>query len=172
MATGKLLGDFKVAEPKASIRHLSVSEEGIVAFAMQLQRSATTHDNIVPLGGIHAPNKAIKLLEKPEAIIHQMKDYMGSVAVNQRTRTAGFTSPRGNIVAFWDIDTGEFKGTHSLRDVCGIAVTHQQKDFVISNSFGQLRQLDAVTLKENKAQRKVQTTLRWDNHLLMAEMSI
>jgi len=172
VATGKLLGAFKVDEPKASIRHLSVSEEGIVAFAMQVQRSATAHDNIVPLGGIHAPNKAIKLLEKPEAIIYQMKDYMGSVALNSKTRIAGFTSPRGNIVAFWNIDTGEFKGYHSLRDVCGIAVNNQQKGFVISNSFGQLRQLDSLSLEENKAQRITQNSLRWDNHLTMAEMLI
>ncbi|MCK5896862.1 MAG: DUF1513 domain-containing protein [Cocleimonas sp.] len=170
IASGKLLDTFKVAESKASIRHLAVSEEGTVAFAMQLQRSATPHDKTVPLGGIHAQNQALKLLEKPEHLIRQMKDYMGSVAINEHTRTAGFTSPRGNIVVFWDIDTGQFKGYHTLRDVCGIAVVNQQKDFVISNSFGQLRHLDALTLKENKEQRITFEGLRWDNHLMIADV--
>ncbi|MCK5897157.1 MAG: DUF1513 domain-containing protein [Cocleimonas sp.] len=172
LESGKLLGAFKVAETKASIRHLDVASDGTVAFAMQLQRSATEHDDIVPLGGIHAKNKAIKLLEKPENLIHKMKDYMGSVAINQQTRTAGFTSPRGNVVAFWDIDTQQFKGYHELRDVCGIALANNKKDFVISNSFGQLRYLNGSTLKEDKTQRIMQGNLRWDNHLIMAEVRV
>ena len=172
LESGKLLGSFKVSEEKASIRHLDVAEDGTVAFAMQLQRSATQHNDIIPLGGIHAKNKPITLLEKPENLIHKMKDYMGSVVINSQTRTAGFTSPRGNVVAFWDIDTQEFKGYHTLRDVCGIALANNKTDFVISNSFGQLRTLNGSTLKEDKTRRVTQHNLRWDNHLIMADVLV
>lgn len=168
---GQLLDSFKVAETKASIRHLDVSDDGTVAFAMQLQREVAQHDHIIPLGGIHSPEKAIVLLDKPKNLIHQMNDYMGSVAINHKSRIAGFTSPRGNIVAFWDIDHQQLKGYHALKDVCGIAVTDDQQHFVISNSFGQLRQLDAITLKENIEKRISLDHLRWDNHLLLANIT-
>ena len=170
--SGKLIDDFKVAEPKASIRHLDVADDGTVAFAMQVQRDATQHDEIVPLGGIHAVGKPIELLEKPENLIHKMNDYMGSVVINQKTRTAGFTSPRGNVVAFWDIDTQQPKGYYLLADVSGITVANNQKYFVITNSFGQMRFIDATTLKENKAKRITHENLRWDNHLILADVPV
>ncbi len=170
LENGTLLDDFKVAEPKASIRHLDVIDDGTVVFAMQLQREATPHNKIIPLGGVHHPTKKIQLFEKPDNLVHAMNDYMGSIAINSKTRTAGFTSPRGNIVAFWDIDSLKLKGYHELSDVCGIAVTNQQNDFVISNSFGQLRYLNASSLKEDKTQRVINDDIRWDNHLMMAQI--
>ncbi len=170
ITNGQRLDAFKVTESKASIRHLAVSEDSAVVFAMQVQRKATKHDHIIPLGGVHTADKPIQLLDKPENLIQQMDDYMGSVAINHQQRIAGFTSPRGNIVCFWDIDNQRFKGYHTLNDVCGIAVTDDQQHFVISNSFGQLRQLDAATLKENKEKRKTFEGLRWDNHLLIAKI--
>lgn len=166
--TGQKLDAFRVPEPKASIRHLDVATDGTVALAMQVQRSAAGHENTVPLGAIHKPGKPIQLLGRPENLIYQMKDYMGSVAINNKTRIAGFTSPRGNLAAFWNIDDGRFIAYHQLQDACGLAVTVDQRHFVISSSFGQLRQLDATTLKENKAGRIQSSGIHWDNHLLVA----
>jgi len=51
-----------VPESKSSIRHLDIASDGTVAIAMQIQRSAMTHDNPIPLGAIHKPNEDIKLL--------------------------------------------------------------------------------------------------------------
>lgn len=166
--TGQKLGEFKVPEPKASIRHLDVAADGTVAMAMQVQRAVTGHDNTVPLGAIHKPGESISLLDKPDNLIYQMKDYMGSVAINEKLRTAGFTSPRGSIVAFWNIDDGRLLGYHQLNDVCGITVTDDQQFFLISNSFGQLRFLEASTLEESKSLRIVLDGMNWDNHLMLA----
>lgn len=166
--TGKKLDNFRIPETKASIRHLDDTRDGTVVFAMQMQRKAATHNNTVPLGALHKPGKAIQLLEQPETLIDQMNDYAGSVAISASMRTAGFTSPRGNIAAFWNIDSGELQGYHSLQDVCGIAVMEDQQSFILSNSFGQTRQLDAATLKENLANRTQRTDTHWDNHLLIA----
>ena len=167
---GQKLDDFRVAENKASIRHLDVAADGTVAFAMQMQRKVADHEHTVALGGIHKPGQAIQLLEQPEVLIDQMKDYMGSVAINDRTRTAGFTSPRGDVAAFWNIDSGELQGHHALHDVCGIATTSDQRYFILTNSFGQIRQLDAMTLKENPTARSQLAETYWDNHLLVASL--
>ncbi|MFW2372325.1 MAG: DUF1513 domain-containing protein, partial [Gammaproteobacteria bacterium] len=110
------------------------------------------------------------LLNKPAAIIQAMNDYMGSVAINQQTRIAGFTSPKGNLVAFWNIDNGEFAGYHQLNDVCGLTVSSDQSHFIISNSFGELRQLDAFTLKENKPFRQRLANSYWDNHMITVSL--
>lgn len=166
--TGKKLGEFKVLEPKSSIRHLDVAADGTVAIAIQMQRSASSHENTVPLGAVHKPGESIRLLGEPDNLIYQMNDYMGSVAINEKFRTAGFTSPRGSLAAFWNIDDGRFLGYHQLNDVCGITVTDDQQYFVISNSFGQLRFLEASTLEENKSLRVVSDEINWDNHLMLA----
>lgn len=168
--SGKKLDDFRLHETKASIRHLDVAADGSVVFAMQVQRSAVGHGRTLPLAGIHKPGRALRLLDEPAVIIDKMNDYMGSVAINNLSRIAGFTSPRGNIVTFWHIDSGEFIGYHSLRDVCGIAVSVDQRNFIVSNSFGQLRQLDAKTLTEDKGRRQQIPGMRLDNHLLLVDV--
>lgn len=167
---GKLLGAFKVSDSKASIRHLDVSSDGTVAFGLQYQREAVEHTNMIPLAGIHAPNKVLQLLDKPEPLIQRMNDYVGSVSISHKHQVAGFTSPRGGVVAFWDTNNHSFKTYHALADVCGITLNADESHFIISNSFGQLRWLNAATLVENKTKRMKLDGVRWDNHLFIANI--
>lgn len=164
--SGEKVDEVRVSESKASIRHLDVMANGTVVFAMQMQRAASGHHKTVALAGAHRRGEAVRLLQKPEALIYQMKDYAGSVIVSNQTRIGGWTSPKGNLAAFWRIDSGQFIGYHSLNDVCGISLTADQKFFVLSSSIGQLRFLDALTLKENRAMRIVSNNTHWDNHLI------
>jgi len=53
LASGKLIEQRRVAEPKSSIRHLDVSTDGTVALGIQVQREALEHDEVVPLAGAH-----------------------------------------------------------------------------------------------------------------------
>lgn len=170
IADGSKQDDFRVAEPKASIRHLDVADDGTVAFAIQLQRQATAHDNIIALGGVHKKGATLELFQQPAAVIAQLNDYMGSVAINGRSRLAGFTSPRGNLAAFWHLDTQEFVGYHALRDVCGIASSTDKNAFILSNSLGEMRVLDAISLKEQREQR-IENAAAWDNHLSAIKIS-
>lgn len=165
--TGALLERRHVAEPKASIRHLDVAADGTVAIAMQMQRAAAGHQHLVALGALHRRGEPIKALAKPEAVITQLNDYMGSVAINNASRIAGFTSPRGNLAVFWHLDSGEFAGYHALRDVCGLGVSRDQRHFVLSSSIGQVRLLEARTLKEDTTRRLLTPDVKWDNHLLV-----
>ncbi len=168
--TGALVDEVQVAESKASIRHLDVAADGTVAFGMQVQRKAAGHNKVVSLAGFHERGAAVQLCEHPDTIIDIMRDYVGSVAVNSRSRIAGFSSPRGNIVAFWNMDTLQFAGYHSLYDVCGLAVTEDQRHFVLSNSAGQIRFLNADNLQEVKEQRLTVPGMHWDNHLIVASV--
>ncbi len=165
--TGTLLDAQIVEEPKSSIRHLDVAEDGTVAFAIQVQRAATGHNDRVPLAGVHKPGRALYLFTEPGVLIDRLRDYTGSVAICNHSRLAGYTSPRGSLAVFWSIDDGALAGYHALRDVCGIAATPGRAGFVISNSFGEMRELDGHTLKERREQRSKNAGYRWDNHLLI-----
>ena len=166
--TGQLLNNFRVEEKKASIRHLDIHPDGTVALAMQVQREACNHNNVVPLAAIHIPQAAtLTPLQQPQTLITQMQDYIGSVAIHPDLRIAGFTSPRGNLTAFWSIDDGRFMGYHRLHDACGIAISNDQKHFVLSSSSGQIRFITANNLTEVKNKRQHYPGTQWDNHLLI-----
>ncbi|MEM0953940.1 MAG: DUF1513 domain-containing protein [Pseudomonadota bacterium] len=164
-ANGGLEDAFELAEPKASLRHLAVAADGSVAFAIQMQRDAAGHTNTVPLAGVHRLGSPPQLFDDPPTLIDQLKDYVGSVAICDQSRTAGFTSPRGSLAAFWNIDTGMLVGAHALRDVCGIASTPGRAGFLLSSSLGEIRELDSFCLQEYRAKRVKLPGQRWDNHL-------
>lgn len=164
--TGELLAQHKVQEPKASLRHIDVASDGSVAVAMQVQRSVMHTQALVPLAATLKPGGELTLLPEPEQVISRLQDYMGSVAIHNASRTAGFTSPKGDLAVFWNIDSGEFKGYHAFHDVCGVSVSQDQNFFVLSNSAGHVRQLSAATLKEDVGRRVHFAHRRWDNHML------
>ena len=169
--TGNIILQLHVPESKASIRHIAVADDGLVAIAMQVQRQACDHNRTVALGALHHPNtEYLQLLEQPDTLIAQMQDYAGSVALHPSRNIAGLTSPRGNLAAFWSTENGQLMGYHSLHDVCGIAVSQDQQHFVLSNSTGQMRFLHADTLQEDRAQRIVLPDTQWDNHLLITQI--
>ncbi|MFP4251782.1 MAG: DUF1513 domain-containing protein [Guyparkeria sp.] len=165
-ATGRIEEQVRLEEPKASIRHLDVAEDGTVAVATQLQRQAMDHDRLVPLGALHRRGEAFRPLDRPPEVLTAMNDYMGSVAISRVSRLAGFTSPRGDLAAFWHVDSGEFAGHHRLRDVCGIATSADHARFILSNSFGDMHELDARTLAEDRDARRHFENAHWDNHLI------
>lgn len=166
--SGSLLDVQRVAEPKSSIRHLDVAADGTVAFAIQVQREAMDHNEIVPLAGVHQPGEAVQLFEGPDALMNRLRDYTGSVAICEQSRLAGYTSPHGSLAVFWNIDDGELAGYHRLFDVCGIAATPGRAGFVLSNSLGEMRELDGYSLQERRDRRVKTPGNRWDNHLLIA----
>ncbi len=168
--TGQKVDEFHVPEAKASIRHLDVAKDGTVAIAMQVQRKAMSSSDIVPLGAIQKPGHSLRLLKEPVGILSSMNDYMGSVAINNRSRIAGFTSPRGDVAAFWHLDDERFAGYYRLNDVCGLTVSEDESHFIVSNSFGSVRQLDAFSLQENKAKRQKFSGVAWDNHMITASI--
>ncbi|MBM96840.1 MAG: hypothetical protein CMI09_13465 [Oceanospirillaceae bacterium] len=164
--SGQMVEELTLPYPKASIRHLDVAPNGTVAVATQLQREAMRHDDLVPLAALHQPGSSrLMELQGPEPLLARFNDYMGSVRINPATGLAGFTSPRGNLAGFWDIHSGELAGYHAFFDVCGLTVSADQQRFVLSNSAGEIRQLDARTLTEHTGLRQRFNGLHWDNHL-------
>ena len=163
---GELLGQYLSPVQTASLRHLDVSEQGQVALAAQIQEGATDSTEPAPLAYIWQPGKdSLTALQAPAALITHCHNYMGSVAICNATQTVGFTSPKGDLALFWNLNDGGFKGYHRFHDVCGLTVDRDQKAFVLSNSAGWLRQIRSDDLSDVRDQWQ-QFDRRWDNHLL------
>jgi hypothetical protein len=165
-SNGELISEHFLDEPKASIRHIDVAADGTVAVALQVQREAMSNKELTPLAAIHKPGQPLKILQAPEALMVKLNDYMGSVTIHNDSRIAGFTSPRGDLAMFWHLDDLSLQSYHVFHDVCGLALSQDNKYFVLSNSAGKVRQINTRTLKVDK-QKSLQFPERnWDNHMI------
>lgn len=169
-ASGKIISQWRINEPKASLRHIDVSPQGKVAIAIQLQREACEHQNLVPLCAVHDGQNPIELLQAPETLLSSLQDYVGSVCISPKSNIAGFTSPRGNLACFWHLDKKQILAAHRMQDVCGIALGDNGAHFMLSNSAGQLQQLDAFNLREIPGSRINNKNLAFDNHMLTVQI--
>ncbi len=164
--TGALRSEHLALESKASLRHLAVAEDGTVVVVMQIQREALNDTLPRPLIAVHRPGRGLESLEEGLELGTAMDDYAGAVAVDGVSRVAAVTSPRGNLVAYWNLDTGASVGVQGFDDVSGVTVSADGTHFVLSGSGGQVRQTDTTTLEEQPAARTRFEDVRWDNHLL------
>lgn len=167
LENGQILSQHRVDEPKASIRHIDVTQDGTVAIGLQMQRKAAGHDHITPLCGWLRPGAPkIELFPVPEAYTELLRDYVGSVAITPDGHYAAFTSPVGGICLVWNTQTQKPSGAHAMTDVCGLAV--QDDGFIVSSSTGVVRLLDFNQPK--KALREwVFDHMQWDNHLISVQ---
>lgn len=167
LASGALVDEVLFSEPKASIRHLDVCDDGTVVCAMQVQREAMESDAVVPLAFVHRRGEAPRALDAGLEVVAAMQDYAGSIAVDRQSRVAGVTSPRGNLALFWHVDTGALVGQLELFDVCGIGVSPDQARFVLTGGNEQVRLLEADTLEPLGQRLGPLPGVRWDNHLIV-----
>lgn len=182
--SGELIEQCVLDESKASVRHVSVSSDGTVVVALQVQRQALNDTLARPLAAIKRPGAKLTYLDAPEALWLGAKDYMGSVAIWEDgaiwkdgaewkknspvvsgIKIAGMTSPRGSFASFWDVTSGGFLGYYALYDVCGISISHEYQSFVLTNSAGDMHFIDPISLKEHRYLRQKNDHVRWDNHL-------
>lgn len=168
---GSILETVLGPHPRASIRHIDVAANGTVALAMQFQRLPEDPPDLVPLAAVHRRGEEVAALDLPETVGTALRDYIGSVKINDQSGVAGFTSPRGNLAVFWRLDDESFAGYLALHDVCGLTVSPDRRRFVLSNSRGELRAVDANSVVELKAERRRLPEFRWDNHLTTVRVS-
>lgn len=145
---------------KNSIRHLAISADGGVAFAMQWQGDAFEHP---PLIGVRKSDGSVALLEADLASQSQMQGYAGSIAMDNRRRVAT-TSPRGGLCQVFDAEAGHLLKNIALADVCGVAVSDD--GFAVTTGLG-LVSMNVVASDQNASR----FDLQWDNHLVEIKAS-
>ncbi|MEM6773350.1 MAG: DUF1513 domain-containing protein [Pseudomonadota bacterium] len=168
---GSLLETVRGPHPRASIRHLDVASDGTVALAMQYQRLPDDPSESVPLVAMHRRGHAVTDLIAPDAIDAALKGYLGSVRICSASGIVAATSPRGNLAVFWRLREAAYAGYHALHDVWGLAVSPDERRFVLTNSRGEFRAVDSTTLTELTSARRRLPSFRWDNHLTTVQLS-
>ncbi|MGB0465912.1 MAG: DUF1513 domain-containing protein [Pontibacterium sp.] len=145
-----------------SMRHLAINQQGTAMIALQYQ--GPLYDD-VPLVAVHRQGQALKLLRAPEQVNAAMKQYCGSVRFDQSGNFAAISSPRGNLVTFWDLRADQFVTQCTIRDACGLAATPQAGEFMISNGSGRLYRFDLNHMQKQRLPLSLTGPMAWDNHM-------
>ena len=132
-----------------SIRHLAVSADGGVGFAMQWQGDAI---NDLPLLGIHRRQMDETVLFD-EASVRNMHGYLGSIAFANDGTSLATTSPRRGMLQVYD--AGRLSEEVAIADVCGVATLGDA--FVVTSGTGAIQLPNATVRTHN---------LAWDYHLI------
>ncbi|GGA17130.1 DUF1513 domain-containing protein [Neptunicoccus cionae] len=140
---------------KNSIRHLDVSDDGLVAAGMQWQGDK---GQVVPLIFTHKQGKAAGVLDLAPALYRRMNGYVGSIGIDHTGRQIAATSPRGGLVL-----TAELRGRVQdtsidvYPDVCGVAFGPFGR--MVTTGAGQV--IGGLASTPN-----IYPKLHWDNHLV------
>lgn len=155
-ADGQLLD--KVELPPAlrqnSIRHLALSPDGLVAFAMQWEGDPA---EAFPVLGLWRPGSLPILCAPPLPELLRLQGYVGSIAMAANGLVA-VTSPRGGVVMIHAPD-GTHLATHSRADACGVAP--QGEGFIVSDGSGVLWSCTTTLFRPLRTAGPA-----WDNHLV------
>ena len=163
---GAMLARLRLPDEYAqlSLRHMAMVQDGTVAVAMQYEGPSA---DCVPLVATHRHgDKALALLAAPDPGLSRLRNYCGSVAVDTASRVLAVTSPVGSVTAFWDLPSRRFIGVAEMSDVCGLAATGRDGEFVITSGLGGAATVKAVERAAHSVSDGALAAARWDNHLL------
>ncbi len=163
--TGKVLASYEPIHHQMSIRHIDINQQGKVAIAMQHQGSLLDE---VPLIAFHHGEEQLQYAKDENTLWQRMKHYVGSIAFNAAGDIAAATSPRGNLIVFWDATQQSHISKQKIPDVSGVAYTREDKAFIASNGKGNIYFINPDKEKKQIIRQLTFKNTRWDNHLNIA----
>ncbi|MFC4159295.1 DUF1513 domain-containing protein [Chitinimonas lacunae] len=152
--TGKLLAEYRLDDPKLSIRHLARAQDGTLAAALQSEAGPR------PLLALLRQDR-FRLADTPPELVQAMAAYGASVAANGNRFL--LSCPKGGLVAEWDSE-GHPGAQAQLAKPYGVTARHG--DWLVSGEDGQLWRLAAGTLELLASEHFPE--LHWDNHLRLS----
>ena len=144
-----------------SMRHLAVTPDQGVLCVQQWEGEARPRP---PLVALHRRGDHLRLLQAPEPLHSQLRNYCGSCCCDASGRIGAVSSPRGGLITLWDLAAAQFLEALTLPDGCGLAADGTAGGFVITSGIGGglHHQGHDITPLTTPALRQ----RRWDNHLL------
>ena len=145
--SGDLVELVPVPDHQINAGHLDLTAAGDLAV---VSAPRDGYDPQRARGGIslRPRGSALQTMVEPEAVVTKLPGETLSVAIHPVTRVAGATTPLGNIVTFWSLQTGSM--VHSLRvpNPRGIALSLDGDEFLINfGSPPRVARVDATTLR-------------------------
>lgn len=126
-----LIEKIEFESEKLNAGHLLIGKKGDLAVA-HARRDGLPED---ALGAVSVRPKGgkFKTLTTPEETWKKMVGETLSLAFNEETRVVAATNPYGNVVTFWDMDSGELKKEYAKsKNPRGIVLTLDNAFFVLS----------------------------------------
>lgn len=165
---GALLGTSRLPGElfQLSLRHLAIAPDGTVAVVMQYEGPS---DDLVPLVALQRrPDAALETIALPDRMLGRLRNYCGSVAIDETGRFLATTSPVGGVVVLWDMREGRCLGYAGLADACGLAAADGAGSFVAASGHGGGRFVaaDAEAVRSRRMVSAFVASRRWDNHLM------
>lgn len=166
-STGKLMRHVYLPEQQRynSIRHLTVSKEGIVFAALQNQLKTKTNE-VLLIKHDFIRNTTSKL-HIPSALQKKLNGYIGSIALDKSQHIIAATCPKGGYILFYHY-SGKLLGYSAMQDVCGVARGNTNGVFMVTSGGGIVRRylVQVETKKISYSDLAHYPETRWDNHLL------
>ena len=161
--TGELIEQhmLEASLHQLSIRHLAVARGDVVTFGCQHEGEGQP-----ALVGWHKRGIKPALFEAPDEIYGAMNNYVGSVSVDASGGIVSATSPRGGRVLFFDVASRKLIGDAAIKDVCGVAPSHQGEGFLLTTGMGDVTFRDPATQPSVPPLRHLDG-IAFDNHAVM-----
>jgi hypothetical protein len=161
--TGELLDRYQTKYTQLSLRHLTRSDDDRIFVGAQSYRDTET-----PLIFSHVSGEDLLPLNADDIIWKSHNRYTASLAVSGSILSV--SSPRGNIVSFWNVETQAYLSMCHRRDIAGISMSSSSDNTQLFATTGD--GLFVVIDSKNKdVQRNTITSgIAWDNHLSLAAM--
>ena len=167
IASGKKVDEFRLSDPKLSIRHLVVSKQGDVGIATQYQGD-TYRQQPTTLVAWQSSGQALQEVPIPQTLAQSIRGYMADIAFDEKNQVLAVTAPRGNLLTLWDIKSSKLLREIKLPEASGVQYLAPQERFIVSSAKG-----DLFSVKLSDSQATVETLFTdkntaWDNHLMIA----
>ncbi len=145
---------------QSSIRHIDVSRNNQVAYAIQYFGKTRAKPQLV---GLSEKGKEPVFITMPKEQLNSLKNYCGSVVFSPDATKLAVSAPRGNTIIEFEFNQQVWSSIE-LMDGCGLRY-QGNNTLCISTGTGQLiKTTDNLTIRaslKNVSARQVQ----WDNHL-------
>lgn len=165
--SGKKLGEYRIDDKLLSLRHLTVTAQGDVGVAAQFKGDIYRYKphTLVAWQNYAGPLEALKIADVD---LEWCRGYMADLAFDPKLQLLAVTSPRGNIVTFWDVKTQRYLYSVNVPEVSAIQYLSEQQRFLVSSATGLLLEIRATHDDAQISVSKSFANLQWDNHLIIA----
>lgn len=158
--SGRLIDEYRLDNPKLSIRHLRVAADDRVLIALQYEGDPS---DVVPLLGLHAGQSSIETLHAPPGIAKRMLGYSSEAAFDATETEIYLALPRAGLLARFDSLSREFIDVIAIEQatsVCADPMNFETGLLVASKTQGLRRPVSGPS-------RPAPGRYRMDDHALL-----